>query len=308
MPAIVARYVEPQFRIAEPANHLFNPQHRKLACDPSLDCCNQCQRVNAWCTVTDPLTNTPTYRGEFEYLERRVAKQHDDMQELLAKLRSLGEDVSAYQDDGDEATKRYNAWLAVKASGDTRPWDRDERQGSSLRIAGHQNHKSSPNAQAGGLAIGELEAYMPLDASINDALSLPDVRTGVTRHNFVGVFTSKEPQSSGTKSKLNMLGWEIDLSSFEACESMEGDQVLDSGQPLYDRSYRSSIATMHGVNPRLPKVDLPPKEEAFELAAGFFLVIGSFVPILHKPTYMNMVRYQPKLAGNNILLGLLTFK
>lgn len=238
--------------------------------------------------MTDPLTQTPTYRGEFEYLEQRVAKQHDDIQELLGRLRSLGEDVSAYQEKETENDKRYNTWRAVKASGDTRPWDRDERQMASSRTA-PQQEGASINAPHTAMASGA-EAQVPLEASSSDALCLPDVRTGITGHNFLGVLTSKESKSLHPKSKLNILGWEIDLSSIDSYANAEPKDNLENGQPLYDLSYRSFIATMHGLNPKLPKVELPSREETFSYATGYFMVIGAFIPVLHKPTFMSMVK------------------
>ena len=233
------------------------------------------------------MTGNPTYRGEFEYLERSVAKQRTQIEELLARLRALGEDVKPYQDD-DPGTKQYLAWAQVKATGDTRPWDRDERQLNLSRLLGPQqaqNDDGSPN-YSGGNAIAETS--LPLHTSSSDALGLPDLRSGLSGDSYVGASTKRSSESSERAPKLNMLGWEINIASFTAGGL---GRTRDLASRSHDTSYESFIATTFGVNPRFESVDLPSRQEAFRYADGYFQIINAFLPILHKPSFMALVSY-----------------
>ena len=252
-------------------------------------------RVGAWCTVTDPLTGNPTYRGEFEYLERKVAKQKAQIEELLAKLRALGEDVKPYKDD-DPGTKQYLNWTKLKATGDTRPWDRDERQLNLSRLLGPQqgqNEDGSPN-YTGGHSV--TESCLPLHSSSSDALGLPDLRSGLSGDSYVGASPTSHSQGSDRPPKLNMLAWEINIASFTA-GGLGRTRGLSSR--TYDTSYESFIATTFGVNPRLEKVELPSRQVAFRYAEGYFLIINAFLPILHKPSFMSLVRHRRFLWTSN---------
>ncbi|MCJ1395621.1 hypothetical protein MMC18_008507 [Xylographa bjoerkii] len=263
-------------------------QHRKLACNPAPEGCPTCIRVDAWCTATDPLTGNPTYRGEFEYLERMVVKQRTQIEELLATLRSLGGDVKPYQYE-DPDTKKYQAWSQVKASGDTRPWDRDEKQPNSSYPSGPQQAQIS-NGNVGNIyPIEAADAILPLHAESHEALGLPDLRTGLTGENYLGVSADNPSRISNPGSKLNMLGWEIDIAGF-TIENLDSDNE-SSGERgrSYNRTYQSFIATAFGIGPKIENVKLPPREEALGYATGYTLVLNGFLPILHKPSFMNLL-------------------
>jgi hypothetical protein len=264
-------------------------QHRKLACDPAPEGCPPCQRVGAWCTVTDPLTGTPTYRGEFEYLERQVEKQHNDIKELVAKLKTLGEDVSAYEEENAD-DKRYRAWMQVKASGDTRPWDREEKQQNVSRHLGSQpipNGNVPPVALAGPSSV---DLPLPLDApSKPDALKLPDLRSGLAHadpRKYVGV-ALQDTQTEGPK--LNLLGWQINLAQFTPGDVDDATELPTKDRPLHDRSFRSFVATAFGSQAKMPKVDLPPREETISHAQMYITVLEPFAPLFHSPSFMQLV-------------------
>ena len=255
--------------------------------------------MDAWCTVTDPLTGNPTYRGEFEYLERMVVKQRNQIEELLAKLRSLGGDVKPYLDE-DQDTKKYLAWSQVKASGDTRPWDRDDKQPSSLTTRqghlppwtlplGPQHSGSSDGNFSSPHATLAADDILPLQAESHDALGLPDLRTGLTGENYLGFSADNPSRVSHPGSKLNMLGWEIDIEGFTSGNPDIASESRRGTGRSYNRTYQSFISTAFGIGPKIEDVKLPSRDEAFRYATGYTLVLNGFLPILHKPSFMNLV-------------------
>jgi hypothetical protein len=244
--------------------------------------------VNAWCTVTDPLTGNPTYRGEFEYLEHQVAKQRQDIEELLAKLQSLGADVGPYLED-DPATKQYLAWTQVKATGDTRPWDRDGQLAGS-RHSGPQQTDATGAVPGPAAGMQPTEAVSTPPASTGDPFGLPDLRTGIAGRNYLGISPSTSPSSS---SKLNMFGWEINLSSFTGDDSAdESDEPAVPEDKPHGRSYQSFLDTVFGVH-KVPRPTLPSKQDSLQYASSFMSVLNAFLPLLHKSSFMKLVS-----AGN----------
>ena len=222
-------------------------------------------------------------------MERTAAKQRAQIAELLARLRALGEDGRPYQDE-DPGTKKYFDWVEEKAKGNTRPWDRDERRPSNSAY-----HIGSQQAQSGNAAYCNTdvapttESSLPLHTSSHNALSLPDLRTGLAGENYLGVSANNPSLSSTRGSKLNLLGWEINLSGFTSADSDDLNQSYNLEAPSYDRSYRSFIATAFGVSSKIDAVQLPPKEEGYRQASGYLHVLNAFLPILHQPSFMNLV-------------------
>ena len=237
------------------------------------------------------MTNTPTYRGEFEYLERRVAKQNEDIQGLLARLRELGQDVSSFRgDDGEdkEEDRRYHAWARLKASGDTKPWDRDDRLVNGSRHLGSQLSQNATSNNAGGddstFSMAGTKHNQELAGDAKIAIPIP---TAIPGRKYAGL--SNNDLDTRPSTKLNLLGWELDIDAFIDDADDDFETLPSSNTPLYDRSYRSFIATAYNQQPRIESVAKPTREEAFEYARVYLETQGAFTPILHKPTILNLV-------------------
>ena len=245
--------------------------------------------------MTDPLTGTPTYRGQVEYLERRVAEQHRDIRDLLAQLRAFGGDTSCYERPDDAETEKYRAWTEFVASGDAKPWERDDTRPLAGPPSGGAQLEEPKSGSADPSQVGSaplLHLRLPVDVandSDNGTLSLPDVRTGVAQRRYMGVDHGVGPARSNPGFRLNMLGWELDLASFTGGTDSEFGALPDFDQPLYDRSYKSFIATTHGLQPKIPRPACPPREQAFHYATIFLHGHNAFMPILHGPTLINLV-------------------
>ena len=243
------------------------------------------------------------YRGQVEYLVRLAGEQFRQIRELLARLRALGEDTSRFERGAgeDAEAEKYRAWTVMVASGDAKPWERDER----LPIPGGP----PPPPSAGDLQPDDAKSAdpshattteslylrLPVDVpndSANGTLSLPDVRTGIAHRRYMGVaHGGGSSRSSNPGFRLNMLGWELDLASFTGGTDDEFEPLPSFERPLYDRSFRSFIATAHGLQPKLQRPVVPARDQAFHYATIFLHGHNAFMPILHGPTLINLVRF-----------------
>lgn len=57
----------------------------------------------------------------------------------------------------------------------------------------------------------------------------------------------------------------------------------------FDKSYQSFLQTAHGVNPKLEKPALPERDDGLTYAQWYFKVIGPYLPVLHKASFMQLV-------------------
>lgn len=90
---------------------------------------------------------------------------------------------------------------------------------------------------------------------------------------------------------MNVLGMEIDLADYMSADLDEPDPFHAGTRPVYNKSYRAFVQTAFGTSPKLNKVELPPKSEGLNYAQVYFRVTNPFLPIVHKPSFMAMVRF-----------------
>lgn len=95
------------------------------------------------------------------------------------------------------------------------------------------------------------------------------------------------PLNSMRGTKLTFLGTTIDTSSFPVPDVDEPEDPTDMS-PLYNKSCQAFLQTTSGVNPPV-HVDLPSREEAFTYANWYFLTMGAFMPVVHQPTFMDLL-------------------
>lgn len=118
--------------------------------------------------------------------------------------------------------------------------------------------------------------------------ALPAFRTGCTGDNYLGVSSGNSNLSSIKGTSLHILGMEIDIADFTSTDMDEPEDSMYH-PPLYNKSYQAILQSALGVNPRIEKVDLPPREEGLTYAQWYFRVLNPYAPILHKPTFMKLV-------------------
>lgn len=218
------------------------------------------------CTTTDRLTGRKYPRGELERLERNAVDQVAHIRKLEAHLHSLGEVVPPYEER--YPTTAHLIGIPSRSSGD---------------------YDDSPTREKGGKTNGPSQvshsSQYTQGRGIHPPLILPDLRAGLVGR-FLGVISN--PSSSSThEAKLNILGWEIDINAFISDSS---GRSVDFGTQAYNISYRSFIASVFGSGSRIPKVELLPRDEVLAYASAYFQMLNAFLPVLHKPAFMTLVR------------------
>ncbi|KAI9830514.1 MAG: hypothetical protein M1819_005472 [Sarea resinae] len=118
--------------------------------------------------------------------------------------------------------------------------------------------------------------------------ALPVFRAGCNGDNYLGVSSGNSFLSPIRGTALSVLGMEIDLADFSSSDVDEPDPSVF--QPdLYNKSYQSFLQSALNVNQRIEKVDLPSKIEGITYADWYFRVMNSYLPVLHKPTFMALL-------------------
>lgn len=108
----------------------------------------------------------------------------------------------------------------------------------------------------------------------------------------LGVATDNPSVSSINGTRLSILGATIDITDFDAPDTEEPPPAASSdpnmARPLYNKTVQSLWQSIHRVNPT-PKIKLPPRAEGLQYAEWYFNITSPFLPVLHRPTVMNMV-------------------
>ncbi|KAG8412610.1 hypothetical protein J3459_015827 [Metarhizium acridum] len=89
---------------------------------------------------------------------------------------------------------------------------------------------------------------------------------------------------------LTLLGTTIETTSFDAPDVDEPPTAADPSVPLYNKSVQAFLRSAMRVNPAV-QVELPTRENAFIYAEWYFITVASFMPLLHKPTFMKLVSF-----------------
>ena len=119
---------------------------------------------------------------------------------------------------------------------------------------------------------------------------LPDFRNGLTGDNYLGVSSGNYFISAIRGTVLNVLGMEIDLADYMHADLDEPDPSKYDEEPVYNKSYSSFIFTAFSSKSKIKHMDLPPREEGFRCTEWYFKMIHPYLPILHRPTHMKLVR------------------
>lgn len=204
-------------------------------------------------------------RGELERLEKNAADQLAHIRKLEARLRALGEDVEPYQEAYPTTAHLSGAPYSGYGDNDSsRPWT-DGRP-----ISPSQVLLSSP--------------YTDQNKS-EPALRLPDLRTGLA-DKYLG-FSTGPMRGSSHEARLNMLGWELNVSDFSTGIADEADSVESQ---LYNQSYASFARSAFADGAKTVTIAPPSEKDGMSYAEGYLAVLNAFLPILHKPTFIDLVR------------------
>ena len=248
-------------------------QIRKMRCDDDPQGCAPCRQNQTECKTTDRITGKATVRGYVESLERRIQEIESYNRQLQVRIVSLGGDVPVEEIDPDPSNGSTSSW---QGSHESNPF------------MGHQVYaRVGADEQSDGRAEpANFRAYQP---SIDSNPSLPKFRSGLTGNNYLGVSTGDSLLSSIRGTSMNVLGMEIDIADYTSPDLDEPEANRLMGQPLYNKSYGAFIQTAFGAAPRLSNIKLPPRQQGIEQVDAYFRGLNPFLPILHRPTFMNTV-------------------
>lgn len=211
-----------------------------------------------------------------EELEQRNRDLENRLRDYEARLISMGVDVKAngYHDPG---LASMLDWTSTGSNGHTQMWGPPPQHGPAPQAIMSSFPSQSPGASV---------SPRTQEANIFRT-SLPVFRTQSHGDNYVGVSSGNSYLSSIKGTSLSVLGMEIDVADFSSSDIDEPSSLF---QPeFYNKSYQSFLQSAYNVNPKIEKVDLPPKDEGLTYASWYFRVINPYIPILHRPTFMALV-------------------
>jgi len=130
--------------------------------------------------------------------------------------------------------------------------------------------------------------YPPMNGAVTP-LEKPAPRTtsfrpGNPSTHYLGISAGNSYLSSMKETALSLLGVNIDLSVLDPNEPSK-----HSGSTRLDETYGSCLSTIFNLNPNVPKAELPPQAEGIQYVHYFFMISHPYLPILHKPTFLQMV-------------------
>ncbi|KAI3396539.1 hypothetical protein diail_12063 [Diaporthe ilicicola] len=238
---------------------------RKIRCDGLPEGCSPCAQQNLECYVTDRVTRRTERRGYLQQLER----EKKDMMTRLRDMEKLLEDkgvqirpwqwtapyglTNSFDPDSDPSNDQWTQFFSL--------WVRDSSR----------QFQTPPN----GYSAGQ-QSSSPQSA---------DPRAVDTR---LGAIGENAPLCGINGTQLSILGTTIDITSFNAPDVDGLPAGMPNSTPLYNKSLQSFINSVSKVNPPLD-VPLPAREEAFSYSEWFFVMLGPFIPVLHKPTYLRLL-------------------
>lgn len=244
---------------------LANKQVRKIRCDALPEGCSHCASQRLECYVTDRVTGRTERRGYLQELEREKSDMLNHIRQLEELVNSKGINIKpwSWSAFGKPA---HPLGMLVDTTG--APINVSNTDGSSWTKS-----EAAP-AKAKNLSLG----------ATRSSVLLP--RPG---DSHIGVFQDKAPLSAVKGTQLSILGATIDVTDFDAEDMEEPAPGFQATEPFYNKSLFSFVqSVMHKQPP--PPIELPSKDEAFQYSEWYFVMIFPFVPVLHKPTHMRLVR------------------
>ncbi|KAL0935723.1 transcription factor [Colletotrichum truncatum] len=240
---------------------------RKIRCDALPEGCSHCINQNLDCFVTDRVTGRTERRGYLQEVEREKTDMLNHLRDLEKLLESNGIEV-----------KPWN-WSPYGMS-DPHPGVTYDHMGNAIE---------DPAEKDAWTKVGSVWVK-------NYNFSKPTTNRSFPRsalesrpvHNHLGVSSDSATLSSIKGTKLSILGTTIDVTSFDAPDIDEPVPDAKVSQPLYNKSLQSFLQSCMSINPPV-NIELPSRSDAFTYSEWYFLMIWPFLPVLHKPAFMNIL-------------------
>lgn len=238
---------------------------RKIRCDALPEGCSHCVNLNLECYVTDRVTGRTERRGYMQELEREKNGMLTHISDLEKLLRENGVEVKPWQ---GASWPQYPPDAAVDDS-----------------VVAVRD----PSAAADWSQFGSLWIKKSCSQKTQFAINFPrSLWPPCPDQNHLGVGPDDAPLSSIRGTKLSLLGTTIDTTSFDAPDVDEPGDDDPNSAPLYNKSVQAFLRSCMGVNPPI-QADLPARSTAFMYADWYFMTVSAFLPLLHRPSFMQVV-------------------
>ncbi|KAF4971231.1 hypothetical protein FZEAL_9899 [Fusarium zealandicum] len=239
---------------------------RKIRCDALPEGCSHCANQSLECYVTDRVTGRTERRGYLQELEREKNDMISRIRDLEKLLGNSGVEVKPWEPEASPYAQ-YPPGISFDDMGNPIP---DPNTGDTW-------------TQVGNIWVKNYSAKPKLAPSF--PRSLLESRP---QEAHLGVGRDSAPLSSIKGTRLSILGMTVDLATFNAPDMDEPPPDARNAAPLYNKSPQALLQSIMRVNPPM-QVDMPSREDAFTYAEWYFLTFSAFLPILHKPSFMQML-------------------
>lgn len=222
------------------------------------------------CKTTDRISQKAVPRGYLETLEAKCMQLEQKNKEMEAALARMGMEN---RNNGYQQQPRSNSATDWSINGG-KPLVNNDRWGNNRKEfqAGPPSYPTSNEPCCSSTSPDRL------CSSIRSA----NFRPGHIGSHYLGISSGSSYLSSIKASALSLLGIDIDLSDLDPTEPSHPSNANDE-------SFSSCLSTIFNVNPDVPKVELPPIDEAQKYLKWFFTVSHPYLPILHQQTFSKMV-------------------
>ncbi|KAL1866235.1 hypothetical protein VTK73DRAFT_4850 [Phialemonium thermophilum] len=245
---------------------------RKIRCDGLLEGCSPCTSQNLVCYVTNRNTGQTERRGYVQQLER-------EKQNMLRHIKDL-------------------ETLLRRSQVEVRPWEEETLDTpASTGSAGGPSYGGAGPSASDTAAVGDEWTKMG-SVWVKKPKKPHRYFGGPSRYtlletrpsaSYLGVMSDSAPLSSVKGTTLSVLGKTIDITSFDAPDMDEPAPGTPIGSPLYNKSVMAFLQSTLNVNPPGDTPDLPTRQDAFTYTEWYFLMVQPFMPVLHKPSFLNLL-------------------
>lgn len=244
-----------------------------MRCDDNTEGCAPCMQNQSPCKTTDRITGRATVRGYVQSLERRLQQLESHCHELEDQLAAHGIDF--------KPSNQYS--------------DYPDPPGSSHKD-GHEplprpDWYNDAHSTSNGTCYPSTDdvSFRRMSQTDGSVSRLPDFRNGLTGENYLGVSSGNSLVSCIRGTSLNVLGMEINLADYMHADLDEPNPSDYEKQPMYNKSYYAFILTAFSAKPKPEEVGLPSRAEAMKCVEWFFKVVNTYLPVLHRPSFMTLV-------------------
>ncbi|KAA8911846.1 fungal-specific transcription factor domain-containing protein [Sphaerosporella brunnea] len=235
---------------------------RKIRCDGLPGGCSPCIQNRTECKTTDRISQKAIPRGYLENLEAKCMELETRNKELETAL--IAAQASARTPSNGFAPFEGHDWTV----NNTKPAPRMPHQFS---------ERPTEYPPMNGAVTGAMERPIPAPRTAT-------FRPGKSSTHYLGISAGNSYLSSMKETALSVLGVNIDLSALDPSEPANR-----STSSRVDETYGSCLATIFNVNPNVSKAELPPRDEGMRYIEYFFMISHPYLPILHKPTFIQLV-------------------